>query len=144
MEVYSEILYGSNLKDKLRRDVVTLSEQALTAGQKSQVRRNIGAGTVALEDGLAIVVDGNKTAHVGGAAIGDYVLVKNSTIADIVDGGYTAAKAIPAATVIDKTYLTACANGIANSLSEQIGKITIHNFTNYEVLLPAVSLQPIV
>ena len=120
VEVYSEILYGSNLKDKLRRDVVTLSEQALTAGQKSQVRRNIGAGTVALEEGLAIVVDGNKTAHVGGAAIGDYVLVKNSTIADIVDGGYTAAKAIPAATVIDKTYLTACANGIANSLSEQI------------------------
>jgi hypothetical protein len=84
------------------------------------VRRNIGAGTVALEDGLAIVVYGNKTAHVGGAAIGDYVLVKNSTIADILDGGYTAAKAIPANTAIDKTYLTACANGIANSLSEQI------------------------
>jgi hypothetical protein len=127
--VSSEILYGSNLKDKLRRDVVTLSEQALTAGQKSQVRRNIGAGTVALEDGLAIVVDGNKTAHVGGAAIGDYVLVKNSTIADIVDGGYTAAKAIPANTVIDKTYLTSCSKGIANSLSEQIGTLTIKTVT---------------
>ena len=73
-----------------------------------------------LEDGLAIVVDGDKTAHVGGAAIGDYVLVKNSTITDILDGGYKAAKAIPANTVIDKTYLTACSNGIANSLSDQI------------------------
>jgi hypothetical protein len=41
---------------------------------------------VALEDGLAIVVDGNKTAHIGGAAIDDYVLVKNSTITDITDG----------------------------------------------------------
>ena len=121
--VYSEILYGQNLKDKLKRNVVTLSEQILTAGQKRQVRANIGAGTVALEDGLAIVVDGNKTAHVGGAAIGDYVLVKNSTIADILDGGYTAAKAIPANTVIDKTYLTPCSKGIANSLSEQIGKL---------------------
>ena len=76
-----------------------------------------------LEEGLAIVVDGDKTAHVGGAAIGDYVLVKNSTITDILDGGYKAAKAIPANTVIDKTYLTACSNGIANSLSDQIANI---------------------
>lgn len=121
--VYSEILYGSNLKDKLRRDVVTLSEQTLTDGQKRQVRDNIGAGTVALEEGLAIVVDGNKTSHTGGAAIGDYVLVKNSTITDITDGGYTAAKAIPANTVIDKTYLTACSKGALNSLSEQIGNL---------------------
>ena len=127
--VYSEILYGQNLKDKLKRNVVTLSEQALTAGQKRQVRANIGAGTVALEDGLAIVVDGNKTAHIGGAASGDYVLVKNSTIADILDGGYTAAKAIPANTVIDKTYLTPCSKGIANSLSEHITKHTISSST---------------
>ena len=127
--VYSEILYGQNLKDKLKRNVVTLSEQALTAGQKRHVRANIGAGTVALEDGLAIVVDGNKTAHIGGAASGDYVLVKNSTIADILDGGYTAAKAIPANTVIDKTYLTPCSKGIANSLSEHITKHTISSST---------------
>lgn len=76
-----------------------------------------------LEEGLAIVVDGNKTAHVGGAAVGNYVLVKNSTITDILDGGYTAAKAIPENTAIDKTYLTPCSKGIANSLSDQIGTI---------------------
>ena len=121
--VYSEIMYGQNLKDKLKRDVVTLSEQTLTAGQKRQVKANIGAATVALEDGLAIVVDGDKTSHTGGAAIGDYVLVKNSTITDIVDGGYKAAKAIPANTAIDKTYLTACSDGIANSLLDQIGTL---------------------
>ena len=114
----TEILYGANLKDKLRRDVVTISEQTLTGGQKKQIRTNIGAASVALEEGLAIVVDGNKTSHTGGAAIGDYVLVKNSSIADITDGGYTAAKAIPANTVIDKTYLTACSKGALNSLSD--------------------------
>lgn len=40
--VLTEILYGENLKDKLRTDVVTISEQTLTAEQKAQVRENIG------------------------------------------------------------------------------------------------------
>ena len=47
IELYSEILYGTNLKDKLKRDVVTLSEQTLTSGQQAQVRTNIGAGSAA-------------------------------------------------------------------------------------------------
>ena len=37
------ILYGSNLKNKLERDTVTISEQALTTSQQAQVRTNIGA-----------------------------------------------------------------------------------------------------
>ena len=37
------ILYGSNLKNKLERDVLTISEQALTTVQKAQVLTNIGA-----------------------------------------------------------------------------------------------------
>lgn len=36
-------LYGQNLKDKLRTDVVTISSQTLTEQQKAQVRTNIGA-----------------------------------------------------------------------------------------------------
>lgn len=47
IELYSEILYGTNLKDKLKRDVVTISEQTLTSGQQAQVRTNIGAGSAA-------------------------------------------------------------------------------------------------
>ena len=35
-------LYGQNLKDKLRTDVVTISAQTLSADQKAQVRANIG------------------------------------------------------------------------------------------------------
>lgn len=43
--VNSQILYGNNLKNKLERDVLTISQQTLTAGQKEQVRQNIGAST---------------------------------------------------------------------------------------------------
>lgn len=37
------VLYGNNLKNKLERDVLTISPQELTAAQKAQVRSNIGA-----------------------------------------------------------------------------------------------------
>lgn len=43
--VYAEILYGENLKDKLRTDVLTISQQSLTAEQKTQVQANIGAAS---------------------------------------------------------------------------------------------------
>ncbi len=36
------ILYGQNLRDKLRTDVLTISQQTLTAAQKTQVQTNIG------------------------------------------------------------------------------------------------------
>lgn len=36
-------MYGNNLKNKLERDVVTISQQALEANEKRQVRANIGA-----------------------------------------------------------------------------------------------------
>ena len=35
-------LYGQNLRDKLRADVLTISQQTLTAAQKAQVQANIG------------------------------------------------------------------------------------------------------
>ena len=38
-------LYGQNLRDKLRQDVLTISQQSLTSAQKSQARANIGAMT---------------------------------------------------------------------------------------------------
>ena len=45
--VYTEILYGQNLKDKLRRDVVTVRAQTFTSGQQAQARTNIGLGDAA-------------------------------------------------------------------------------------------------
>jgi hypothetical protein len=40
--VVTETLYGENLKDKLRTDVLTISEQTLTSTQKTQVQANLG------------------------------------------------------------------------------------------------------
>lgn len=43
--VLTETLYGENLKDKLRTDVVTISEQTLSSTQQAQVRNNISAAS---------------------------------------------------------------------------------------------------
>ena len=47
--VYAQTLYGQNLKNKLERDVLTISQQTLTTAQKSQVRANIGLGGAATQ-----------------------------------------------------------------------------------------------
>lgn len=44
--VTASSLYGNDLKGKLRRDVLTISQQTLTAAQKAQVLENIGAASV--------------------------------------------------------------------------------------------------
>lgn len=41
------VLYGNSLKNKLERDVVTISGQELTSAQQAQVRTNIGAASAA-------------------------------------------------------------------------------------------------
>lgn len=74
------------------------------------------AGTLA--NALAIVVDGNKSAV--SAAVGQYVLVKNSTITSISDGLYKASQTIPANTAIDATYLTATSKGGLNALVQEV------------------------
>ena len=43
--VFAQSIYGSSLKNKLERDVVTISQQDLTSGEQSQVRTNIGAAS---------------------------------------------------------------------------------------------------
>ena len=42
VEVYTQTLYGINLKNKLERDVLTISQQTLTDNQKQQVQTNLG------------------------------------------------------------------------------------------------------
>lgn len=55
VETYAEVLYGTNLKDKLRRQVVTIASQTFTSSQQAQARSNIGAGS-------AVDVASQKTA----------------------------------------------------------------------------------
>lgn len=45
--INSDHLYGQNLRDKLRRDVLTISAQTLSAAEKTQVLTNIGAASAA-------------------------------------------------------------------------------------------------
>ena len=98
------------MKDQLDEDA---------AGHLQLEIDDINSGIDSLEDGLAIVVDGDSTTHTGGAAVGSYVLLKNSSISGCPDGAYTAAKVIPANTAIDSTYLTAVSDGIANALNSR-------------------------
>ena len=71
-----------------------------------------------LMEGMAILINGDKSAT--GAAAGQYVYLKDSTITGAADGLYKAAQAIPANTVIDVTYLTAVSAGGLNSLNDSI------------------------
>ena len=48
--VVTETLYGENLKDKLRTDVLTISAQTLTTAQKDQVAANLGIARSTLRD----------------------------------------------------------------------------------------------
>lgn len=50
--VYLETMYGNNLKNKLERDVVQISQQTLTNAQKEQVRSNLSAASQAAVDAL--------------------------------------------------------------------------------------------
>lgn len=47
VEVEAQTIYGMNLKNKLERDVLTISAQSLTTAQKAQARTNIGAASAA-------------------------------------------------------------------------------------------------
>lgn len=62
--VVAENLYGQNLKDKLRRDVLTISAQTLTSTQKEQVLSNIGAASSETVTALDAFVNGLLTATV--------------------------------------------------------------------------------
>lgn len=48
--IYSEVLYGENLKDKLRTDVLTISEQALSTEQQRRVANNLDIDYEAVSD----------------------------------------------------------------------------------------------
>lgn len=79
--VVSSSLYGQDLKDKLKRDVVTISQQTLTAAQKTQVRQNIGAASQSAFDTLNSNISGFKFKNVAPNTSG--VLELNFTRGDI-------------------------------------------------------------
>lgn len=84
LPVTSSSLYGQDLKGKLRRDVVTISQQTLTSAQQAQVRTNIGAGSAA-------DVSSNSTAIANLCIKGSLTAITaNGTGSDITCIGLTA------------------------------------------------------
>lgn len=59
--VYAKSTYGMNLKNKLERDTVTISQQTLSDTEKRQVRENIGASDVTLLDHMFKIVEYHYT-----------------------------------------------------------------------------------
>lgn len=96
--------------------------------------------TGTLANALAFVVDGNKASV--SVSVGQYVLVKNSTITGISDGLYTAAQAIPANYAINSTYLTAVAGGGLNAVGGSTGTFFVlsGNSTQTVALSPTTSV----
>ena len=68
--VYCLILYGNNLKNKLERDVVTISQQSLSDGQKTQVQTNLG---LLVKNNLTTTDDGCVLDAKQGKALKDLV-----------------------------------------------------------------------
>lgn len=93
------------------------------------------ASIINLAEDIGVVVNGNKTKSGVTAAVGQYVILKNSTISNRVDGLYTAAKAIPANTAIDASYLTAVSGGGLNALNAKIDtKLLLNQVTSFQVI----------
>ena len=142
LELYAEILYGANLKDKLRRDVVTVSPQSLTSGQKSTARTNIGAGSAEdvatnaanitaqsqaiqkIEEGIAYRLGSTNTTGAT-LAVGTYVYVTGNTNG-VADGMYKVSTAIVANGSLTTSNLTAVSGGIGNELNNNLASLSDH------------------
>lgn len=122
-----------NMTEKLPKDFSTLPAlpSAPTTGDELAIERGTGAYKIdynalasaiiaQTQRDIAIVVEGNKTTHTGGAAVGAYVIVHNSTISGIADGLYKAVQAIPANTTITSAYLAAVDGGGLNDLGKRL------------------------
>ena len=64
--VFVQTLYGNNLVDKLRRDVLTLSQQTLTESEKNQVCQNLGINRGTLRKVQFAIGVGDWVAITGG------------------------------------------------------------------------------
>lgn len=124
------------------------AESTYRSGNVNITPANIGLGNVnntiaQTQSDIAIVVEGNKTTHTGGAAVGQYVIVHNSTISGITDGLYTATQAIPQNTAITSAYLAAVDGGGLNELNSkittQLSMVDLGTMSDMASLITAIS-----
>ena len=144
-------LYGNDLKGKLRRDVLTISQQTLTSDQKAQVLQNIGAGSAADVAALNSLI-GIKTQGISGTYVSDnnsyitgyfiyiqFKLTLSNSLSDYTEfaslSGITAARGIieayesDAITKVNKrVYVSGNTNKMINRDSLPAGTYTIRGF----------------
>lgn len=103
-EVYAETMYGSNLKNKLERDVVTISQQTLTDAQKTQVRDNTGTSAT--------------------------IILLNADTVDVVYNKLNSLKDLSTATIyINGTIVTNLFNGVlSGGTTGTVAKISSSNY----------------
>lgn len=131
--VWTQCLYGQNLKNKLERDVLTISEQDLTATQKAQVLDNIGAGSAA---DVAALADGKLgfvlVSSVSGSSSKTYKMANDTKAIFVTFGSTLAVKGLWIVNLAN-TGVTiadiASASGLTMT-SPSNGKVTIANSAN--------------
>lgn len=138
VSVYAITIYGNNLKNKLERDVVTLSAQELTADQKTQVQTNIGVKPFI--DKLGDFEDYGSTAYSSAnpytftAKVDErYLIIATSGAAThtgmwIAQGG---SSEVNVYTVYAGSALTVSTNGMVITISKSSSRNT--NFTTMKI-----------
>lgn len=95
-------LYGSNIKNKLERDVLTISEQTLTSAQKTQVQANLGLSVtndlttstsghvLDARQGKALsdMIDDGRTIASSSATSNNQIRYRGEVISNTADGYY--------------------------------------------------------
>ena len=82
--LYATMLYGQNLRDKLRSDVLTKSAQVLSEAQQNQVIENLGFGNA-----VKCTVANNATTTTSGyVADARQIKALNDNINNVTDGSY--------------------------------------------------------
>ena len=124
VSVYAITIYGNNLKNKLERDVLTISSQELTAGQKTQVQTNIGVKPFIDNIGSFEIVSSARSTGSGDNA---YTLEKSSSYLILVSSNtqsrmamyliYTTSSAITFCEFGDPSNITASSSGLVFTLS---------------------------
>ena len=90
VDLYAEVVYGNNLKSKLERDVLTISQQTLSAAEKSQVQSNLGlVPTTATDKTAAGFVADARVINTLNTKIASQVASKSITVGTTSSYGIT-------------------------------------------------------
>ena len=134
------VLYGNNLKNKLERDVMTLSQQTLSSAQKAQVQQNLNvldASEVFGLPSLSNVTDANNTNMIGrffalGTNCANLPTATNTYYTVLCIGGTQIALRFDSGFLVNAVYMRASINNSWKAWKEvgrRRGNITVSSIT---------------